>query len=239
MCGRYTLSAPDTGMLCSRFGLAGAMPVERRYNIAPGDEVLSVVAGDHGAAATRLRWGLVPHWAADRRNVGLSMINARAETVCNKPAFRSAFERRRCLIIADGFYEWRRLEEHGARAPKQAYWITRADHAPFAFAGLWATARTPQGETLRTCAIVTTAANPKLEAIHDRMPVILDAEAEAAWLDAASGTDELRALLRALPDDAIALRPVGSAVNDARYDGPECLEPWRPAAIAAPQPRLF
>ncbi len=239
MCGRYTLSAPDPGMLRSRFGLGESVAVQRRYNVAPGDDVLAVVAGDHRGTATHLRWGLVPHWAANRPNAGLSMINARAETVRSKPAFRSSFERRRCLIIADGFYEWRRLEKPGPRAPRQAYWITRADHAPFAFAGLWASARTTQGETLRTCAIVTTAANRTLEPIHDRMPVILDVEAEGAWLAAASGTDELRRLLRALPDDQIAAQPVGSAVNDARYDGPECLEPPSPAAVPPSPPRLF
>lgn len=238
MCGRYTLAVSPPGAVRARFGLDESVQVQRRYNVAPGDDVLAIVAADHGAAATHLRWGLVPHWAADGSS-GLSMINARAESVRSKPAFRSAFERRRCLIVADGFYEWRRRDDGEPRARKQAYWITCADHEPFAFAGLWATARTSQGERLRTCAIVTTAANQTLDPIHDRMPVILDVESEAAWLDAASGTDELGALLRPLPDDDIAVRPVGSAVNDARYDGPECLEAPRPEAVPTPAPRLF
>jgi putative SOS response-associated peptidase YedK len=238
VCGRYTLTTPDPGMLRSRFALGEAVQVERRYNVAPGDEVLAVVAGDHGAVGARLRWGLVPQWAGDG-DAGLKMINARAETVRSKPAFRSAFARRRCLIVADGFYEWRRSGDQGPRAPKQAYWITRADGAPFAFAGLWASARTPQGETLRSCAIVTTAANRTLEPIHDRMPVMLGAEAESAWIASTSGAGKLDALLRPLPDDQTAMRPVGTAVNDARYDGPECLEAPRPVTAPQAAPRLF
>lgn len=238
MCGRYTLATPDPATLRSRFGLAGEVHIERRYNIAPGDEVLAVVAGSHGVVGTHLRWGLVPHWAGDG-DAGLSMINARAETVRSKPAFRSAFARRRCLIVADGFYEWRRLEEDAPRAPKQAHWITRSDGAPFAFAGLWASARTAEGETLRSCAIVTTAANRTLEPIHDRMPVILDVEAEPAWIASTTSAGELAALLRPLAEEETAVRPVGNAVNDARYDGAACLEPPRPAVAAAPAPRLF
>lgn len=237
MCGRYTLAAPDPGTLRSRFTLGESVRVERRYNVAPGDEVLAAIAEDEGLVGVRLRWGLVPHWAGDGKS-GSSMINARAETVRSKPAFRAAFARRRCLIIADGFYEWQR-QERALRAPKQAYWITRADGAPFAFAGLWASARTSEGETLRTCAIVTTSANRAVEPIHDRMPVILSADDEAAWLAPTSNAEHLVGLLAPLPDDHTAVRPVGSAVNDARYDGPECLEPARPADAPVRAPRLF
>ena len=237
MCGRYTLATPDPRTLRARFALGEAVRVERRYNVAPGDDVLAVLMGQRGPEGARLRWGLVPPWAGDGARQG--MINARAETVRAKPAFRSAFERRRCLIVADGFYEWCRPDGHGPRAARQAYWITRADGAPFAFAGLWASARTPTGATWRTCAIVTTAASRRLAPIHDRMPVILDPEAEHAWLRSDRPADALMTLLRPLPDERMALRPVGSAVNDARYDDPACLNPPRDAPPAAAAPRLF
>jgi putative SOS response-associated peptidase YedK len=139
--------------------------------------------------------------------------------VAERPAFRRAFERYRCLIIADGFYEWRRVPG----AHKQAFHITRTSGEPFAFAGLWSIWHGGDGQTLRTCTILTTAANGAIATLHDRMPIILAPDAEAAWLEPGVEGRELLPLLRGLSDDETAMRPVGPAVNDARYDGPECL----------------
>ncbi len=240
MCGRYTLAGPGDGALAAlraRFGLDERLDVRQRFNVAPGDDVVAVRTGRDGARkGDVLRWGLVPHWAESPR-LGARMINARAETLAEKPAFRDALARRRCLVVADGFYEWERRD--GAR--KQPWWITRADGEPFAFAGLWATWRPADAEAdvlpLRSCTIVTTAANAAVAPLHDRMPVILPAGAEATWLDPATPTAEAQALLAPLDPAETGLRRVGTAVNDARHDEPDCLDP--PAAADAPAPTLF
>jgi putative SOS response-associated peptidase YedK len=159
------------------------------------------------------------------------MINARVETVAERPAYRRAFERFRCLIVGDGFYEWRSVPG----GPSQAFHITRSDGGLFAFAGLWSIWHGDDGNRLRTCTILTTAANRAIAALHDRMPIILDPDAELAWLDPATRPDQLAAMLRGLPALHTALRAVGPAVNDARYDGPECLAP----AVAGAQAALF
>jgi putative SOS response-associated peptidase YedK len=194
--------------------------IRQRFNVAPGDEVLAVTTDKEGAPRGELlRWGLVPSWAK-RADTGLKMINARVETVSERPAYRRSFERYRCLIIADGFYEWRR--EPGG--PKQPFHITRDDGGLFAFAGLWSIWYAPEGDTkLRTCTILTTAANSAISALHDRMPIILAPEHERAWLDHAARPGELASLLDGISPERTALRPVSPAVNDARYDGPECL----------------
>ena len=210
MCGRYSLAGPDPSALRARFPIGESVEVRQRFNVCPGDEVLAVTTDREGAArGETLRWGLVPHWAQDPR-IGFRMINARLETLDSKPAFRDA---RRCLIVADGFYEWEKLDGGG----KQPYRVTRADGAPFAFAGLWASWR---GE-LRTCSIVTTAAMESIAQIHDRMPVILTPGGERDWLAGAPP--------RGLIDGELRLTPVGPAVNDARYDGPDCLVEALPA----------
>ena len=159
------------------------------------------------------------------------MINARGETVAERPAYRGAFERFRCLIIADGFYEWRRAE--GRR--KDAFHITVAGGAPFAFAGLWSVWHRGQPDAVRSCSIITTAANAAIAPLHDRMPVILTQDEEEAWLDAATPAPILHELLHGFAPDVTAVRAVGPAVNDARYDGPECLAD----AIGATQAALF
>lgn len=221
MCGRYTLAAPTPAELRARFPLGESVEIRRRYNIAPGDQVLAVTTDRHGAPRGELlRWGLVPPWASGP-DPTRKMINARAETVGERAAYRRAFERYRCLIVADGFYEWQRIPG----APKQPFHITRADRQPFAFAGLWSISPRPDGTRLRSCTILTTTPNEAVAALHDRMPVILEPEAEALWLDPATGTAQLQDLLRPLPAEETALRPVGPAVNDTRCDGPECLEP--------------
>jgi putative SOS response-associated peptidase YedK len=221
VCGRYTLAAPDPAAVRSRFPIGEAVEVSRRYNVAPGDDVLAVTTDREGAPRGELlRWGLVPSWAK-RPDTGLKMINARVETVAERPAYRRAFERFRCLIIADGFYEWRR-EPVG---PKQPFHITRGDGAPFAFAGLWSIWYGSDGESkLRTCTILTAAANSAIAPLHDRMPIILAPEHEAAWLAHGARPEELVDLLGGIAASQTAVRPVSAAVNDARYDGPECLQ---------------
>jgi putative SOS response-associated peptidase YedK len=219
VCGRYTLATPDPASVRGRFPVGEAVEITQRYNVAPGDPVLAVTADREGSPRGELlRWGLVPSWSK-RPDGGLKLINARVETVAQRPAFRAAFERFRCLIIADGFYEWQRP----ASGPKRAFHIARKDGGLFAFAGLWSIWRSDDGAKLRTCTIITTAANPVIAPLHDRMPVILAADGEAAWLDPATPRAELGEILAGLPASKTSLRPVGAAVNDARYDGPECL----------------
>ena len=221
MCGRYTLAAPDPAAVRARFPVGEAIEVRRRYNVAPGDDVLALTTDrDGNPRGELLRWGLVPFWAKSPTS-GLKMINARIETVAERPAFRRAFERFRCLVIADGFYEWQR----SASAPKQVFHISRTDRSPFAFAGLWSIWHGEGGRTLRTCTILTTAANSAISALHDRMPIVLAPGDEAAWLNTAAPASELAEILVGLAPAQTVLQPVGRAVNDARYDGPECLAP--------------
>ena len=218
MCGRYTLAGPDPSVLRERFAIGDSIEVRRRYNVAPGDHVLAVTTDREGAPrGDLLRWGLVPYWAQDPKTLGLKLINARSETMLTSGPFRDA---RRCLVIADGFYEW----EARPGQPKQPWWVTRGDGEPFAFAGLWSTWRAGDDvEALRTAAIVTTRASERLARVHDRMPVMLPRGAEAAWLAADTAADDLLALC--VPLRETAMRAVGPAVNDARYDGPDCLQP--------------
>ena len=219
MCGRYTLATPDPADLRARFPIGESVEIRRRYNVAPGDDVLAVTTDREGQPRGQLlRWGLVPSWAK-QPDTGLKLINARVETVATKAAYRRAFERYRCLILADGFYEWRQQPA----GPKQPFHITRADQALFAFAGLWSIWYAPDGSKLRSCTILTTVANPAIAPLHDRMPVILEPAAERAWLDASTPAQRLSDMIGGLPTSLTALRPVGSAVNDARYNGPECL----------------
>ncbi|MEY2513424.1 MAG: hypothetical protein QOJ89_782 [bacterium] len=226
MCGRYTLATPDPSQLRARFPIGERLELRPRFNVAPGDDVLAVVRRPRSEPeGALLRWGLVPYWAADPKQLGVKTINARAETVAERPAYRDAFARRRCLIVADGFYEW------SAGTP---HWITREDGEPFAFAGLWATWRPPGAgdiEPLRSCAIVTTAAAGPVRELHDRMPVILRApHDEARWLDPEAPADELHALL--VPSGpALTTRAVSRAVNDAHHDAPDCLDPPEQASL--------
>jgi putative SOS response-associated peptidase YedK len=231
MCGRYTLASTTPAQLRGRFPLGESVEIARRFNVAPGDDVLAVVMREAGATGALLRWGLVPPWSRDPSD-GFKMINARAETVAEKPAYRGPFQRGRCLIVADGFYEWQR---EGARRP---FHITRGCGEPFAFAGLrtaWRDPNAPDGELLRSCTIVTTAANAAVAHIHPRMPVILDRADEQAWLDPGTPLARLHAMLHPLRSEETHARAVSKAVNDARYDGPECLAPAEPE----PQGELF
>lgn len=227
MCGRYSL-AVDPAQLRARFPLGESLVAgPPHYNITPTSEVVAVTTDREGnPRGEHLRWGLVPTWAEDTKT-GFKMINARAETLADRPAYRRAFERFRCLIPADGFYEWQQI---AGESRKQPFHITRADGELFAFAGLWSVWHRGEPEELRSCTIITTAANATVAPVHDRMPVILPRDAERLWLAHDAPVDELQALLRGLPSEELALRPVGPAVNDARYDGPECLfDPPPPA----------
>lgn len=231
MCGRYTLATPDPAAIRDRFPIGESIEVRRRFNVAPGDKVLAVTTDREGAPRGELlKWGLVPSWAKTP-DTGVKMINARLETVAERPAFRGPFERFRCLIVADGFYEWQRA----ASGPKQPFHITREDGALFAFAGLWSIWHRPDGGELRTCTIITRAANSAVAGLHDRMPVILARGDESQWLDTATPGGRVDQILTGLPAERTALTRVGLAVNDARYDGPECLAP--PAED--PQAALF
>ncbi len=219
MCGRYSLTS-KLNNLQARFDFeAGNLVYRSRYNVAPTQEVLAVV-NDGRNRAGFLRWGLVTSWAKAPR-IGSRMINARAETVAEKPAFRQALRKRRCLVLADGFYEWKK--EGGAKVPM---YIASRSREPFGMAGLWETWKTPSGEPLHSCTIITTSANSLMEPIHDRMPVILTQEAEAAWLD--RGIDDPVALTRLLvpyPAPELEAYPVSTLVNSPSNDTPECLLP--------------
>jgi putative SOS response-associated peptidase YedK len=220
VCGRYTLTDPDPRLLRFRFGLLESAEIDQepRYNVAPTDPVLAVrLNGDGDREPGVLRWGLIPHFA-DPDGFDRLLINARAETVAEAPAFRDAFEGNRCLIVADGFYEWR-AEETG----KKPVWITRPSREPFAFAGLWAAARRADGSPVHSCAIVTCEPAEVVAPIHDRMPVILGQDAEARWLDPTASAGELRGLLA--PTDDLLVTEVSDAVNDVRQDGPALIEP--------------
>lgn len=222
MCGRYVVAA-DGEALARAFGLRRPLPWRPRYNVAPSQEVPAVRAGPEGREGVLLRWGLVPPWAEDLR-FGYRTINARAETVDRRPAFRAAFRRRRCLLPATGFYEWQRLNRH-----KQPYLVRLRDRELFAFAGLWERWVGPEGETVESCAIIVTDAPPPLARVHDRMPVILDPEAHEAWLDPeAADLQALKALLRPYPPQRLAWWPVSTRVNNPRQDDPSLLEPVAP-----------
>jgi len=207
MCGRYALHA-NPEVIALTYGLAEVPAVRPRYNIAPTSQVLIVRQDGVRAVAALVRWGLLPRWAKDP-SVGARMNNARAETVAQKPSFREAYRKRRCLIPASGFYEWKL--EHGL---KQPYYVRPASGALFAFAGLW-----EQWQDLQTCAIITTEANEKMAAVHDRMPVILDRGDHPRWL---AGEDDL---LCPCPPEAIDIDRVSRAVNNARNDAPGLIEP--------------
>ncbi len=216
MCGRYALHAHPQ-VIALQFGLAALPEVKARYNIAPASQVLIVRAGETVVQAALVRWGLVPRWARDPA-IGAKLGNARAETVAEKPSFREAFRRRRCLIPASGFYEWK--AEAGR---KQPYYVYPAQGELFALAGLWEAWRGPEG-VLESCAVVTTDANAAMQPIHDRMPVIVAQRDYARWLDCSSATDA-RDLLRPCDSGDIAVRRVGRAVNNARNENKALIEP--------------
>ncbi|MFN7961933.1 MAG: SOS response-associated peptidase [Thermoanaerobaculia bacterium] len=226
MCGRYTLSTPGD-VLAERFETPEIPGLRPRYNVAPTQEVAAVrrpKGAKSGREMVLLRWGLVPRWAEDP-SIGSRLINARAETAPEKPSFRSAFKRQRCLVLADGFYEWKKNPD----GTKQPFYVRLKSGEPFAFAGLWEH-WDKEGEPVESCTLLTTEPNPLMAGIHDRMPVILDPACYELWLDpGVSDKDRLETLLAPYPADAMEARPVSRFVNSPANDSPRCVEALEPA----------
>jgi putative SOS response-associated peptidase YedK len=222
MCGRFTLRTPPSEIV-QQFQVEQTPLFDSviRYNIAPTQSVPVVRAHDDRRQLTAMRWGLVPSWAKDTK-IGYSTINARADSLATKPAFRTAFKKRRCLIVADGFYEW---QQQGKI--KQPFLYEVDGGRPFAFAGLWEhwwAPETPESPPLESCTIITTDANSLARQIHDRMPVILAEGDYGAWLDPTNqDCESLRYLFEPFPADQMTVRPVSTFVNNARNEGPECV----------------
>jgi putative SOS response-associated peptidase YedK len=229
MCGRYLLISPVEAMR-RLFDVGGLLNLPARYNIAPTQDA-PVVRLDRELRREliQMRWGLIPAWAKDAA-IGQRCINARAETLAEKPAFREAFRRRRCLVPADGFFEWQR--KGGQKLPWR---IGLADGGLTAFAGLWEGWRGPDGNRVRSFAIVTTAANRLVAPLHDRMPAMLAPDAFAAWLDPQSQAPGLTSLLQPFPAELMTAHPVSRRVNDVRNDDPDCIRPLE----EGPQMRLL
>jgi putative SOS response-associated peptidase YedK len=218
MCGRFALSAPEE--LASRFKLKNAPELAPRYNIAPSQDVAVVrlVPGTLEPEIVMLRWGLIPFWARDRK-IGYKMINARGESIADKPAFRAAFKHRHCLIPASGFYEW----DHKTQT-NRPYFIRQKDTDILAFAGLWEHWQGEDGETVESCTIITTNANRIVGKIHDRMPVIIEPDKYDQWLDPELDKEIRLTLLKPFQDKRLLAYPVGKAVNNPKNDTPDCLE---------------
>jgi putative SOS response-associated peptidase YedK len=222
MCGRFTLTTTPEEV-AEHFGLDQMPELPPRFNIAPGQPIASIAKTSPSARpALALRlWGLIPAWAKDRK-LASRLINARVETVAERPSFRDAFRSRRCLVPADGFYEWA-ARAGGARQPVH---IALSGRRCFAIAGLWESWRDPQGGRIESCTLLTTEAHPKLRALHDRMPVILDPADYAAWLDPRpADAAALMRLARGAPAEGFELKPVSRRVNDVRVDDADCLSP--------------
>ena len=219
MCGRYSLIL-TIGELQNRFEFDGErLGYAPAYNIAPTHNVLTVVGGESRRGGY-MRWGLIPSWAKDK-SIGSRMINARAETVAEKPSFRNALRRRRCLVLADGFYEWQRVGKS-----KRPMRIVMRSGETFAFAGLWETWKDPEGTVIPSCTIITTTPNDLLRPIHNRMPVILPRDIEDFWLDeSVDNPAALTSVLTPYPDDAMETYEVSSLVNSVANGGPEIIEP--------------
>ncbi len=223
MCGRF-VQALDPQEYAEHFGAAEAFSetLKPSYNVAPTKHVYAVVGAEGGRRLGVLHWGLVPHWAKDP-GIGSRLINARAESLAEKAAFRDSFRRRRCIIPADGFYEWERRESGG----KLPHYVFAVDAKPLALAGLWSSWRDPDAEEwLNTCTIITTTPNELVRQIHDRMPVILDAEHWERWLDPeVEDVEELSSMLVPAAGGTLAGHPVSSLVNSTRNDFLECILP--------------
>lgn len=218
MCGRFSLTVNPEGVQAAFPGFSLPSQLAPRYNIAPTQPV-AVIPNEGKQRIEYFYWGLIPSWAKDP-GIGSKMINARAETLAEKPAFRAAYKRRRCLILADGFFEWRK--DAGGKTPM---YIHMASGEPFAFAGLWEVWHSPDGSEIPSCTIITTEPNELIASIHNRMPVILPRDAFTEWLDPAERpASALQDLLRPFPGDQMEAYPVSTVVNNPRHDAPECIE---------------
>lgn len=217
MCGRFALKTP-TSELASHFKLDEAVVVAPRYNIAPGTDIPTIRHSPEGKRVMHLlRWGLVPHWAKDP-SIGNKLSNARGETVAEKPSFRDAFKRRRCLVPADGFYEWK-----AEGKLKQPYYFSMKDSAPFALGGVWESWRAPNGDILRTCCLITTGPNEIMLPVHDRMPVIVSPDDFEQWLTGEQ--DEAKALVKPYPIEDMQTWAVSKRVSKSGEDGADLIFP--------------
>lgn len=240
MCGRFVSSStPDE--LAAYFGVdqvaeAVAEPVPANFNVAPTQDVLAVIDHDGERHLDAFFWGLIPSWAKEAK-IGSRMINARAETLADKNAYKPSFKKRRCIIPADGFYEWQKLDDTGApkkKVRKQPMFMRSVDGSPLAFAGLWSVWRGPdkEQEPLRSVTIITTTPNDTMAPIHDRMPVILGRDDWSTWLDRDNeDLDILGRLLVPAPDDLLTTTPVSTQVNNVRNNGPELIEEAEPVQV--------
>ncbi len=220
MCGRFTL-IHDLHSIAKTLNAAvpSSLHITPRYNVAPTQDILTVMH-DKETHLDMLRWGLIPSWAKDE-SIGSRMINARAETLNEKASFKRLLHNRRCLIVADGFYEWTQTPGSKGKTPM---YITLKDAEPFTFAGLWDSWKNAAGEQIRTCTIITTEPNELMASIHNRMPAILSAEAREAWLDPSNRDDQLlQHLLGAYPASQMQARPVSRLVNDPKHEGAELI----------------
>ncbi|HEY9851452.1 MAG TPA: SOS response-associated peptidase [Leptolyngbyaceae cyanobacterium] len=220
MCGRFTLIQIEK-LLTDIFQVSSVPSLSPRYNIAPTQSIATILQNSETEEreCKMMKWGLIPSWSKDTK-IGAKMINARAETLAEKPAFRSAFKRRRCLIVADGFYEWKTQD-----GKKQPFYFRLADGKPFGFAGLWERWEKEDSEAIESCTIITISANELMQPIHDRMPVILDERDYDRWLDPkVQKPESLQSLLQPYRSQEMTCYPVSTKVNNARTDSPECLK---------------
>jgi putative SOS response-associated peptidase YedK len=219
MCGRFTLRSSPRA-IATEFDLFDVPDLRPRYNVAPTQQIpiVRMASGGGDRELAMVRWGLIPFWASDQA-IGNRMINARADTVATKPSFRHPFKLRRCLVVADGFFEWKKEGQ-----VKQPYYFQRRDEGPFAFAGLWET-WAKGGSPIESCTIITTEPNELTRTVHDRMPVILPKEAYGAWLDPAAGPESLSALLKPFPAEDMVVRPVSRRVSSPANDDAGCVGP--------------
>ena len=216
MCGRYTLTV-NIDAVAKAFGVAPSLQTMPRYNVAPTQEVVSIL-NDETKHLDFLRWGLIPSWAKEE-SIGAKMINARAETLAEKPSFKRLLQGRRCLIVADGFYEWKK--EQGGKTPM---YFTLPNHDLFAFAGLWDVWKRPNGQQLHTCTIITTEPNSLVSSVHNRMPVILPKNAQEEWLDPEQhDAHVLQQLLKPYTASDMFVQPVSKKVNSPQYDSADLI----------------
>ncbi|MBM4326790.1 MAG: SOS response-associated peptidase [Deltaproteobacteria bacterium] len=223
MCGRFVLMALGK-LVAEQFELDDEPNLEPRYNIAPSQQVAAVcrIPETKKRELRMFRWGLIPFWAKDEK-IGHKLINAKSETVAEKPAFRAAFKHKRCLIPADGFYEWKRRE---GKKTKQPHFIRMKNGEPFALAGLWENWESPEGKIIESCVILTTNSNNLIQSLHDRMPVIVLPQDYELWLNTAiTDTENLKRLFTPHPQEAMEAYEVSVFVNGPSNEDPECIEP--------------
>lgn len=222
MCGRLTLKTAPDQLIQWLLPLVSSVQlpadIRPRYNIAPTQQVLGVIHGPAEPMVTSFRWGLVPSWASDF-SIGNRMINARRETLLEKRSFSGPLGKRRCLIVADGYYEWKALNSKS----KQAYWITPAQSGLLLLAGLWEKNTKASGQPVETCTVITTAANSTMRSLHDRMPIPMNLETAHSWLNPQLDAEQAYELLTEPADDLLVWQAVSSFVNNARNEGPECV----------------